>query len=367
MRILIATIVHHPLDARIHHRQIGALLEAGVEVTYAAPWQAFNVTAPDSVAPLDLPRASGRDRLPAIRAARRLIRNQAPSHDLVLIHDPDLLLAVTGRLSRPVVWDVHEDTAGAVGDRAWIPRTLTYAAAAMARRAEHLAERRLHLILAEDDYQERFARSHPIVPNVPFVAEHVPPPGGDRAVYVGRLSRGRGVAELLDVGDRLLREGVRLDLIGPADADVQAALEQADAAGHLRWHGFLANDQALVLVRGAMAGLCLLHDEPNYRPSLPTKIVEYLAAGVPAVATPLPRAAALVDAAGGGMVVPFGDAAAAAEAVLALRDDAARREAMGRAGHAYVALHHNWAIEGPRFVALLRRWAAARPSSSENL
>ncbi len=37
MRVVVCTIVHHPADARICHRQIRALLDAGHQVTYIAP------------------------------------------------------------------------------------------------------------------------------------------------------------------------------------------------------------------------------------------------------------------------------------------------------------------------------------------
>ena len=36
MRVLVATVVHDPRDARIYAREITALVEAGHEVTY---WQ----------------------------------------------------------------------------------------------------------------------------------------------------------------------------------------------------------------------------------------------------------------------------------------------------------------------------------------
>jgi hypothetical protein len=37
VRVVVCTIVHHPADARIYHRQIRALLDAGHEVRYIAP------------------------------------------------------------------------------------------------------------------------------------------------------------------------------------------------------------------------------------------------------------------------------------------------------------------------------------------
>ncbi len=123
--MLIVTVVHDPDDARIRYRQLTALLAAGIEVTYAAPFEATHRRPPDGVTALELPRAAGRQRFTAIAAARRLLHRIGPEHDLVLLHDPELLLAVPGLdRHRPplVVWDVHEDTAAALRMKSWLPR-----------------------------------------------------------------------------------------------------------------------------------------------------------------------------------------------------------------------------------------------------
>jgi hypothetical protein len=72
------------------------LLQAGAQVTYAAPFTAYGRPVPDGVTGIDLPRSVGRHRLPAIRAAASMIRKQARDHDVVLLHDPELLAAVAG-------------------------------------------------------------------------------------------------------------------------------------------------------------------------------------------------------------------------------------------------------------------------------
>lgn len=366
LRVLVCTTVHVPEDARILHRQIAALLEAGHRVTYAAPWSDPDAGAPrpdrDRLAAADLPRSSGRRRLAGIRAARFLLARHGPSHDLVILHDPELLLAVAGRLRRlpPVVWDVHEDTAASLTDRPWVPGALRPAAAALARAAERWAERRLHLILAEEDYRRRFRREHPVVPNYPRLPpEPDPVPVEDRVVHVGRISRHRGAAELLEVARRLADDGITVELVGPADPEVAGAVRAAAEAGRVAWRGFLPNPDALARVPGAVAGLSLLHDEPNYRVSLPTKILEYLSRGTPVVTTPLPRARRIVEDHGAGTVVPFGDAAAAAAAVRQLRDRPEQRRAMAARGRAAVAAEYSWDVAGPRFVAQLERWAGS--------
>jgi glycosyltransferase involved in cell wall biosynthesis len=358
VRVLVVTTVHTPLDARIHRRQIAALTAAGVEVTYAAPWSATGSQPGPGVAPRDLPRATGRDRLRALVAARRLLADEGPRHDLVLLHDPDLLAALPGLRRRlpPIVWDVHEDTRGALTDRRWLPAPLRPLAGWAVSRTERWAERHLHLLLAERAYRSRFRRVHPVVPNVPPVSDVPPPPGRDRVVYLGRVSRLRGATTLLALAARLAPE-LRVEVIGPADADVEQALSAAHADGRVTWHGFVPNDVALEMVRGATAGLVLLADHPNYRVSLPTKLLEYLACGVPVVSTPLPEAVRLIEETGGGVVVPFGDADAAEAAIRGLVADDAGRHAMGRAGYEAVRDHHAWDVEGPRFVELLRGWA----------
>ena len=367
MRILIVTTVHTPLDARIHHRQLRSLIDAGWDVTYAAPWRATG-TSPGAVVAgtevVDLPRAVGRHRLPALLAARRVVRRLAPGHDLVLLHDPELLLAVPGRIRRrvPVVLDVHEDLAASLPDRRWVPARLRRPVTRAAVALERWAERHVTLLLAEDGYRARFRGEHPVVPNLPWIPTEVPPAASeDRVVQVGRLSTGRGVAELLSLGARLaVAGGPTLHLIGAADTDVEPAVRAAVARGELVWHGYLPNAEALALVEGSVAGLSLLHDLPNYRVSRPTKLVEYLAHGVPAVTTPLPAAVELLTRIPGGLVVPFGDVTAVAEAVLALAHDPAEARRLGAAGRAGVAAVASWDAAAPDFVAALTRAVTSR-------
>lgn len=364
LRVLVATVVHHPQDARILHRQIDALVRDGVDVTYAAPFTGYGVPRAAGVTTIDLPRARGRHRGAALRSARALLRGARGRVDLVLLHDPELLVATAGLDLPPTVWDVHEDTAGAVGLKAWLPRPLRAPAARAVVAAERVAERHHHLLLAEYGYAARFARPHPVVPNTTTVPATVLPPGGDRVVHVGHLTAARGAPEVLAAGRALRRRtggAVTLHLIGPADAATEPAVRAAVAAGDVVWHGFVPNDAAMRLVDGATAGLQLLRDNANYRVSIPTKTMEYLAHGVPAVTSPLPHVARLLADSGGGTTVPAGPPEvvgdAVADAVVALVADPPRRRAVGAAGHAYARNHLDWAEDATVFVALLRRWA----------
>ncbi|UFU02216.1 glycosyltransferase [Ruania suaedae] len=359
-RVLVVTVVHDPEDARIRHRQIPALLAAGMRVTYAAPFAAFGRTPPPGVRGVDLPRAHGRDRLRAVRRARAVIARVGRSADVVLLHDPDLLLAAAGlgRGVGQIVWDVHEDTAAAIGMRQWVPPLLRRPLQWSVRLAERIAEARFSLLLAEHSYADRFRRAHPVVPNSNWVPDRPPPPpGSTRVVYLGSITVPRGGREMIAVA-RAARE-LDMVLIGPADATMRPELEAAQAAGELTWLGFVPNDEATRMLEGSLAGLALLHDQPNYARSLPTKLAEYMARGIPVVTTPNQSSAELVRASGGGVVVGFGDVEATVAALRELARDESQRRALARSGYRHVQAEVNWHRDGQEFARIIAGLAGA--------
>ena len=364
-RLLVVTVVHRPDDARILHRQIALLSAQGYRITYAAPWQACGVRPPEGLATRELPRANGRERLAALLAARDLLRSEAADHDLVLLHDPELLIALRlAGVARvpPVVWDVHEDTAVALGDREWVPTPLRRLLAWAVRRLERWAERNVHLILAEDGYRERFRRTHPVVRNHPWASQRpdpdvtVMPDDPPRIVYLGRISRGRGIDTVLALG-RALGERASVELVGPVDRAIEGELEAAAEEGTVVWRGFIPNDRLAEVLAGASVGLSLLSDDPNYRVSMPTKVVEYLAHGVPVVATPLPTVATLIEEEGGGLLVPFDDVDATVTAVQRILDEPGLHDRLSGEGRV-AAARRTWEVEGARLASTLRTWAA---------
>lgn len=364
--VLVVTVVHHPQDARIRHRQVPALLAAGWDVTYAAPFHGYGLPVPVREGRLrcvDVPRAVGRRRTAALRYARRLVGTLGRRHDVVLLHDAELLLAVPRALRARTVWDVHEDTAAAVVAKPWLPRPARALAAAVVRWTERWAERHLTLLLAEYGYRDRFAREHVVVPNTVPVPARVAGPRTDRVVYLGSITLERGAREVVETG-RTLRErtggGLTTHVVGPAHGAAEAVVREAHERGDVHWHGFVPNDRAGELLDGALAGLSLLQDLPNYRHSMPTKVLEYMAHGVPVVTTPLPLARDVVTTARSGVVVPFTDPVAAADAVLALRAEPERAAALGAAGHRAARERYDWATVSEDFVGVLADVARRR-------
>jgi glycosyltransferase involved in cell wall biosynthesis len=370
-KIWVVTCAHRGDDARILHRQIRSLLAAGCNVTLVAPTPpvASQAADPERLCRVTVPRARGRRRLRAHLAVIQALRKaqRANDVDLVIVHDPELVLwviAVTWRSQVPIVWDVHEDFVASVADRTYLPRWLRPILTRVLLTIERIAIRRCHLILAEDSYQDRLGQ-HLVVSNATWIPEQSDLPEGlrrsqsglVRVLYAGRISTSRGVVEMIEIA-RQLAGIAELHLIGEPDADVADLVAEAAAAGIVTWHGYLPNPDAMAEIPGALAGLSLLHDLPNYRGSRPTKLIEYLAHQVPVISTDLPVAAQLVSDSGGGTVVRWDHVVADTVAqITQWASDPEAARAQGRSGYQFVRNQHSWQAEADRFVDHIRALA----------
>jgi glycosyltransferase involved in cell wall biosynthesis len=319
---LVVTSVHPADDPRIRERTVRSLA-ADFDVRFAA-----RPPAPASGGDHEWVPLQGGRAMRWLRAFGQMTRGDVA---VVSLHDPELIPAgLVARLVRgvPVVVDVHEDVPAAILHRDWIPRLLRRPLAWAAERLLRLAERFCTVTLAEPGYRGLFREDHPVFPNYP-AAGSLPDPAPDGAflVYVGDVTEARGATDMVDAAARL--DPPRpLVLIGRCSEDLAARLRaRAEAGGvALDLAGWLPHREAMIRAAGASAGLSLLRDLPNYRHSLPTKVVEYLALGIPVVASDLPGTREGVGGLAGVRFVPPQDPAAAGEALRAVVGDAALRE-----------------------------------------
>ena len=164
--------------------------------------------------------------------------------------------------------------------------------------------------------------------------------------YVGRMEVPRGIRELLHAVAQLRREGVdvRLRLVG-GGRDLE--LFRADAAGlgldgeAAEFTGHLPHADALRAVAGADAGVVPHHADEAWNTTIPNKLFDYMAAGLPVLGSDAAPVARILAETGAGLVFPAGDAAGLARAARRMLDPAARLR-MGLAGRAAVRARYNW-------------------------
>lgn len=181
---------------------------------------------------------------------------------------------------------------------------------------------------------------------VPSVQDAEALPGTvPRLVYLGSLDVARGLECLIEALALLQARGVgaRLELIGPAprEADLQALRDAArrhGVAGFVHFTGALPMAEAWERVARADVALAAVPPGPLHDVSSPTKVVEYLALGVPVVASLIPDQQALLAACGGGQCVPHRPEDYAQAIQRLLSDGDAARAAARRARTRVLAL-----------------------------
>lgn len=157
-----------------------------------------------------------------------------------------------------------------------------------------------------------------------------PAQGPVTATLVSRLLWTKGVGDFIAAA-RLLkdRRDIRLVLVGSPDTGNPTSVSETElrmwvAEGLIEWWGE-RTDIAGVWAQSHIAVL------PSWREGLPKSLLEAAACGRPLVATDVPGCRELVRTGHNGMLVPRGAAAALAQAIATLADDADKRGAYGAA------------------------------------
>lgn len=185
-----------------------------------------------------------------------------------------------------------------------------------------------------------------VVPN--FLADPVAPrhrrdsEDTVRVGAMGRFARRKGFHVLIEAIAILQRQGleVRCDIAGDGRARAALArqIEALGARDAVRLVGWLGNEQKADFLTGLDMFVCPSLDEP-----FGFVYLEAMRLGLPVVTTPTVGANYIFNDGEGAMFVPFGDAAALADAIECLADDSSRRAALG--AEAATVYHARFSLE----------------------
>lgn len=308
MRVTIVTTGHDVADARLHRTAAG-LLRAGADVEIHGLGDAE--LGPKGCRVHTAPRRGKLGRL-----VQAVVWPWQARGDVLLTIDPETSLSafLSTRFGRKKwVADVHEDYAALLQDRSWVPRPLLKVLQTAAGFMNALIKR-AHLVLVADEHvPPRKARNRYVLRNEPdftLLPELSEPTDGApwRAIYIGDNRTSRGLRTMVEAVAATSSdpEPWHLDIVGPvaaADKDwFEGRLAQPDAA-RITAHGRQEPKGSWEIAEGADVGFCLLADTPAFSDAMPSKIYEYLACGLPTVATPLPRVAELLHRTQAGVLV----------------------------------------------------------------
>jgi glycosyltransferase involved in cell wall biosynthesis len=374
-RVCILTSVHPAGDTRIYEKQTLTLSEAGYEVVLIAP-------APHDGRPPDSKRQSAIYnlqseialrllRLPVHRLARMTIgslrvlsaalRERAAVYHF---HDPELLPVglVLKLLGARVLYDVHEDYPEQILSKHYLPGVLRAGIAWLFGALEKAVAGSLDgVVAATDAIAGNFRHARTVtVRNYPKLGNLqspvVPVPGRPfRLVHLaGTLTEERGITNLVRAMERLGDE-YELVLAGKFVPDgYQASVSALPGYRRTRHLGLVPHARVWEVYGACDAGVVTLLPLPRYRVSLPVKMFEFMAAGLPVVASDFPLFGEIVEQNRCGICVDPTRPEAIAAAVRRLSADRDAAIEMGRRGRAAILERYNWDNEARGLLALYR-------------
>jgi len=236
--------------------------------------------------------------------------------DICVASDLDTLVPcfiVSGIHGKPLVYDSHEYFTGQYGLK---ERRFKYF---LWKSAERLIVPGLrNMITVSDSIAELYSREYGVNPivvrNVSPATSHLIPhrreelgagPDDLLVVFQGAgINSGRGAEELIEA--MTLTRGVRLVIIGSGDIidHLKRKVEESEASESVIFLPRMSWDEMMRFTLCCDAGLSLDTDTCiNQRYSLPNKLFDYIAAGIPVVASALPEVSSLINRFGCGLLL----------------------------------------------------------------
>ncbi len=181
---------------------------------------------------------------------------------------------------------------------------------------------------------------------LPETEGKAPTSGPVRLGIVGRISRQKRHARLLDALAQLPVNSFHLNIIGGRDRTLEDQVAVRGLSSHVTWAGFIGDRAAIY------AGLDIVV-APAVDEGFGMTVVEAGAFGLPVIAARSGAFPELICHGETGLLVEPDNADALARALQRLIGDAALRDRMGRAARAHVAMNFTVEKMADRFVAAL--------------
>lgn len=359
-KIVHFTTVHPAFDIRIFHKEAKTLAHAGYNVILIGQHEKEEIV--DGVRIIPLPRPKNRLIRFLILTWRAFFIAVRQRAQIYHFHDPELIpVGIALRLvGKKVIYDAHEDLPRQILSKPWIPRPLRSFVAKIAQMLEKLAAKSLNgIVVVTPNIANHFPEKKTVVvQNFPLLSElslaqsTVYSERPLSIAYVGGIAFIRGAIEMVKAMEFLpLHIPAKLFLAGTFESSsLEEKLRNLAGWSRVEYLGWLNRQKVMELLNNVRVGLVILHPEPNHIESQPIKLFEYMAAGLPVVASDFPLWRQIVQEVGCGLLVDPLDPKAISQAITWLLEHPTEAEAMGKRGKQAVLDRYNWEKEAEKLL-----------------
>lgn len=358
---------HSRYDTRIFLKMCSSLAENHYDVTLIVADGLGNETK-NGVKIIDTGAKSG-GRLSRMTKTVSLIFSSAKAlnADIYHLHDPELIPIglMLKRLCKIVIFDSHEDVPKQMLGKPYLNAPLRKLIGQVFALYEKYACKQLDAIIAATPYiRDKFLAINPLtvdINNFPVIGElDAAVPWAEKqeeVCYVGGIVTIRGIREVVRAFE-YVNTSARLNLGGRFS---EQALEE-EVKKYQGWNranelGFIDRMGVREVLGRSVAGLVTLHPVINYLDALPVKMFEYMATGIPVIASNFPLWREIVEGNDCGLCVDPLDPKAIAAAIDFIINNPERARQMGDNGKRAVLEKYNWNIEEQKLLAFYEKLA----------
>ncbi len=371
IRVLQLSTVHPWDDNRICRKICMSLAEGGFHVMLMAR----EANSEDSVPPDDvelhlLPSPKNRifRGLMSLGIWRRVMKLH-PS--VIHYHDPELIPAalLLSLLGYKTIYDVHEDYPENIRIKQWVPRVirrpLSHLMGLLEKAAGHSSEA---VFAVTDQIGRRFPRDRTLqLRNYPKLAEveagskkPISSPRDPPIIFVGGLTDVRGIREMVKGLNLAEHPERRLVMMGSAkDKSLHDWLGRQERQGVLSLRGWCTREEVVEAMAGARCGMLPYLPTRPHVDALPTKLFEYMGAGLPVIASDFPLWRGIIHDQKCGLLVDPTNASEIAKAIDWIYRHPEEARIMGENGRRAIHANLNWDSEARKLLQVYDELASS--------
>jgi glycosyltransferase involved in cell wall biosynthesis len=265
-------------------------------------------------------------------------------------------------LGAKVVYDVHEDYPASIRTKPWLPFFIRHLFSNVFDFFERGSCYFFDAIVpATDNISKRFNHSKVVIlHNYPILHSATDTGNADSVcqdntiIYAGGLVEIRGICEMVQSLEYIHEKWqVILKLLGKfPDAHFEKRVKSMGMYPKVNFLGFVPLEEVHSHLSTARIGLVLFHPAPNHLKAMPNKMFEYMAAGLPVIASNFPLWKEIVETSNCGLTVDPMNPRKIASTIKYLLESPELMEEMGENGRKAVFKKYNWKLESKKLCKL---------------
>ena len=284
--------------------------------------------------------------------------------DIYHFHDPELLpfgLKLRNQ-GKKVIFDSHEFYGEQIRNKHYIYSIIRNIIANIYMKYEAYVCKRIDAVVqvctleGKNYFKDRAAKTINIT-NAPILKEfilsnNIPFEKRECIAYIGGLTLERGITHLVQAASKAKS---KLILCGNFDSEYyQKELMTLPEYSLVDYRGFIDTNKINEVLNGCFVGVSTLLNLGQYPKidTLPTKVYEYMAMGLPVILSDTFYAKELIDKFKFGICVDPSNIEEIADAIIYLKNNKSLGKKMGENGRELVFCEFNWQIEEEKLLVL---------------